>query len=70
MTHGNMGTWGKQEGDEIMAGDVVCEVETDKAVRLFPLGNSRIRFDPMLAHVVKLITTGGHIVCTLVLRPG
>lgn len=33
MTHGNMGTWGKQEGDEIVAGDVVCEVETDKAVR-------------------------------------
>eukprot|EP00752_Nemacystus_decipiens_P009717 g8677.t1 len=31
MTHGNIGTWGKQEGDEIAAGDVVCEVETDKA---------------------------------------
>ena len=33
MTHGNIGSWGKQEGDEIVAGDVVCEVETDKAVR-------------------------------------
>lgn len=32
MTHGNMGAWGKQVGDEIAAGDVVCEVETDKAV--------------------------------------
>ncbi|CAN0039326.1 unnamed protein product [Ectocarpus sp. 4 AP-2014] len=31
MTHGNIGSWGKQEGDEIAAGDVVCEVETDKA---------------------------------------
>lgn len=33
MTHGNIGAWGKQEGEEIAAGDVVCEVETDKAVR-------------------------------------
>ncbi|CAM9190045.1 unnamed protein product [Scytosiphon promiscuus] len=31
MTHGNIGAWGKQEGDEISAGDIVCEVETDKA---------------------------------------
>ncbi|CAN0021400.1 unnamed protein product, partial [Hapterophycus canaliculatus] len=31
MTHGNIGAWGKQEGDEIAAGDIVCEVETDKA---------------------------------------
>lgn len=34
MTHGNMGKWEKQPGDEIAAGDVVCEVETDKAVSL------------------------------------
>lgn len=32
MTHGNMGKWVKQPGDEIAAGDVLCEVETDKAV--------------------------------------
>lgn len=32
MTHGNIGTWAKQVGDAIAAGDVVCEVETDKAV--------------------------------------
>lgn len=42
MTHGNIGTWGKQEGDEIAAGDVVCEVETDKAVRCIPPGGSMI----------------------------
>ena len=34
MTHGNLASWGKQAGDEIAAGDIVCEVETDKAVRL------------------------------------
>lgn len=33
MTHGNIGSWKKQPGDEIAAGDVVCDVETDKAVR-------------------------------------
>lgn len=31
MTQGSIGKWGKQAGDEIAAGDVVCEVETDKA---------------------------------------
>lgn len=40
MTHGNIGAWGKQEGDEIAAGDIVCEVETDKAVRLCPVADT------------------------------
>lgn len=31
MTHGNLASWGKKAGDEIAAGDIVCEVETDKA---------------------------------------
>jgi hypothetical protein len=28
---GNIASWKKKEGDEIAAGDVICEVETDKA---------------------------------------
>ena len=31
METGTIGSWQKQEGDEIASGDVICEVETDKA---------------------------------------
>lgn len=58
-----MGTWGKQEGDEILAGDVVCEVETDKAVRCMPLYRNSHRvysFRTVFAQCeqVKIATTG------------
>ncbi|KAI9916106.1 hypothetical protein PsorP6_008197 [Peronosclerospora sorghi] len=32
MEMGNMSKWNKKEGDAISAGDIVCEIETDKAV--------------------------------------
>ena len=32
MEQGVIGAWMKSEGDEIMAGDVIAEVETDKVV--------------------------------------
>ena len=32
MDTGNMSKWNKKEGDAIAAGDIVCEIETDKAV--------------------------------------
>ena len=31
MTQGNLGTWTKQPGDQIVPGDVLVEIETDKA---------------------------------------
>ncbi|KAJ7535819.1 hypothetical protein O6H91_12G047400 [Diphasiastrum complanatum] len=31
MTQGNIAKWQKQEGDQVAAGDVLCEIETDKA---------------------------------------
>ncbi len=31
MTEGTLARWIKQEGDSVAAGDVVCEIETDKA---------------------------------------
>ncbi|XP_021625730.1 dihydrolipoyllysine-residue acetyltransferase component 1 of pyruvate dehydrogenase complex, mitochondrial isoform X2 [Manihot esculenta] len=31
MTQGNIAKWRKKEGDKIEAGDVLCEIETDKA---------------------------------------
>src|SRR5579871_3717475 len=31
MTEGNLARWLKKEGDEVRSGDVVAEIETDKA---------------------------------------
>ncbi len=31
MTEGNLARWLKQEGDAVVSGDVICEIETDKA---------------------------------------
>ena len=31
MTEGNLAKWVKKEGDAVKAGDVLCEIETDKA---------------------------------------
>lgn len=35
MTAGNIATWGKKEGDEINPGDVLVQIETDKATMDF-----------------------------------
>lgn len=32
MTEGTIVKWLKQEGEEVAAGDVLCEIQTDKAV--------------------------------------
>jgi hypothetical protein len=31
MTHGTIAAWRRQPGDALKAGDVLCEIETDKA---------------------------------------
>lgn len=33
MESGNLAKWRMKEGDRITAGDIICEIETDKAVR-------------------------------------
>ncbi|CAN1318844.1 Dihydrolipoyllysine-residue acetyltransferase component 1 of pyruvate dehydrogenase complex, mitochondrial [Linum perenne] len=35
MTQGNIAKWNKKEGDKIEVGDVLCEIETDKATLEF-----------------------------------
>lgn len=35
MTEGNIVKWLKKEGDLISPGDVLCEIQTDKAVMAF-----------------------------------
>ena len=31
MTHGTISAWLKKPGDDMKAGDVLCDIETDKA---------------------------------------
>jgi pyruvate dehydrogenase E2 component (dihydrolipoamide acetyltransferase) len=31
QSHGNVVKWMKKEGDKVEVGDVLCEIETDKA---------------------------------------
>ena len=31
MTTGKVKSWNKKEGDKLIAGDILCEIETDKA---------------------------------------
>ena len=33
MTEGNLTRWTKKEGDTVKAGEVIAEIETDKATR-------------------------------------
>lgn len=35
MESGNLASWKLKEGDRITAGDIICQIETDKAVRLW-----------------------------------
>lgn len=35
MTHGTIAVWTKQPGDLCAPGDVLCEIETDKATVAF-----------------------------------
>jgi pyruvate dehydrogenase E2 component (dihydrolipoamide acetyltransferase) len=32
MSEGTIAKWNKKEGDKIAVGDVICEIQTDKAV--------------------------------------
>ena len=31
MSEGNLLTWSKKEGDKVNVGDILCEIQTDKA---------------------------------------
>jgi pyruvate dehydrogenase E2 component (dihydrolipoamide acetyltransferase) len=48
MEHGNLGAWQKKVGDTVAPGDVLVEVETDKAQMDF-----EIQEDGVLAKIFK-----------------
>ncbi len=35
MSEGNIVSWTKKEGDKVKVGDVICEIQTDKATMGF-----------------------------------
>ena len=35
METGNIVSWGKKEGDQVKVGDIICEIQTDKATMGF-----------------------------------
>lgn len=61
MTEGTIVKWNKQEGDKVAAGDVVCEIQTDKAVVAMEVDE-----DGTLAKILKLSDSGAIEVGTLI----
>ncbi|KAI8926673.1 2-oxoacid dehydrogenases acyltransferase-domain-containing protein [Entophlyctis helioformis] len=49
MTHGNIGQWHKKVGDEISPGDVLVEIETDKAQMDFECQEEGFLAKPLIA---------------------
>jgi hypothetical protein len=48
QTQGNVGKWKKKEGDMVAAGDVLCDIETDKATLDFESLEDGYTYIPML----------------------
>ncbi|ADR52217.1 pyruvate dehydrogenase subunit beta [Candidatus Liberibacter solanacearum CLso-ZC1] len=66
MTEGNIAEWKKNEGDPIKQGDIICEVETDKAVMevesidegflgkiFFPKGSQNVKVNTPIAAILQ-----------------
>lgn len=61
MTEGTIVKWMKNEGDAVSAGDVVCEIQTDKAVVALEVDD-----DGTLAKIIKPADSGTIKVGTLI----
>ena len=66
MTEGNLAKWHKSEGDEVKAGDVIAEIETDKATMeveavdegtlgkiLIPAGTEGVKVNELIAVLLE-----------------
>src|SRR5215475_9861133 len=66
MTEGNLAKWLKKEGDPIKAGDVIAEIETDKATMeveavdegrlgkiLVPAGSEGVKVNDVIAVILE-----------------
>ena len=61
MTEGTIVKWMKNEGETVSAGDVVCEIQTDKAVVALEVDD-----DGTLAKIIKSADSGTIQVGTLI----
>ena len=61
MTEGTIVKWMKSEGESVSAGDVVCEIQTDKAVVALEVDE-----DGTLAKIIKPADSGTIKVGTLI----
>ncbi len=51
MSQGNLASWAVEEGAEIAAGDVLAEIETDKATLTWDM---QVRLQCSVMHAVRL----------------
>eukprot|EP00124_Ichthyophonus_hoferi_P004800 Ihof_evm2s581 gene=Ihof_evmTU2s581 len=58
METGNVATWAKKEGDQVVTGDVIAEIETDKAVMEFEASEDGYLAKILLAAGSKDIPVG------------
>ncbi|CAM9358662.1 unnamed protein product [Choristocarpus tenellus] len=65
MTHGGIGKWLKAEGDEIAPGDLICQLETDKATMDFEAQDDSFLAKILLAEGTQNVTVGTPICVTV-----
>lgn len=61
MTEGNIVKWLKKEGDKISAGDVLCEIQTDKAIMAFETEEEGVLAKILVPEDAKEIKVGSLI---------
>ena len=53
MTEGTLAKWHKKEGDEVESGDVIAEIETDKAMMEVEAVDEGVRWVKFLFRVAR-----------------
>ncbi|RYH16847.1 hypothetical protein EON65_29450 [archaeon] len=65
MTHGTIAKWLAKAGDELHAGDVVCEIETDKAAVAFEMQDSCVLAKILIEAQTAEVSVGQAIALTV-----
>lgn len=55
MTEGTIVKWWKKEGDTVAPGDVLCEIQTDKAVMSFEVEEEGILAKILVSIIVYIV---------------
>lgn len=65
MTEGNIVKWLKKEGDKISAGDVLCEIQTDKAIMAFETEEEGVLAKILVSYYLNIINIV--FICSIVI---